>query len=102
MDVLQQHRNRRRPGEGRRPHQHLVGHDSEAVDIAPMVGGLAECLLGRHVVRRSGDDPGLCERHSAAPLIWASPKSATHAVPERSSRMFAGLTSRWTTPRPCA
>jgi len=48
-DVLVRHRYRALPPEGGTPHQHLVEHHSEAVDVRPLVGRVATGLFGTEV-----------------------------------------------------
>ena len=40
---------------------HVVEHRTKTKQIGAMIGCLAVCLLGRHVVRRAGDDAGVRE-----------------------------------------
>jgi len=52
------------------PAQHFVEHDTYAVDISTAIEFLSQALLGRHVVWRAHDAPGLREmaRHVIAQL----------------------------------
>ena len=67
-----------------------------------MRGGVAGDLLGAHVARacrsaaRSGCGPALVRR--SASVARATPKSSTFGWPASSTRMLAGLRSRWMTP----
>ena len=78
--------------------QQLVEHDPQAEDVGSPINPVAFApgLFGTHV--------GRCARPAPLPLpksssLRASPKSATQALPDASIRMFAGLMSRWTSPR---
>ena len=83
--------------EGGRPVAHRVQHAAQAEQIGAGVDRLAAGLLGRHVLRRAGDEP-LCVR-LASSAARARPKSVilTRSTPF-SSRMLAGLMSRWISP----
>ena len=52
--------------EGHLPGEHLVHDHAERVDVGALVDGLPRRLLGRHVVRRAEDHPGLGELARAA------------------------------------
>ena len=48
------------------PGEHLVEHHTDGIEIGARIDGLAERLLGRHVVGRAEDHPHLRERLGAA------------------------------------
>ena len=100
LNRLRDDRLERRPAERRLAHQHFEEHAAQAVDVAAAVEVLAALHLFRAHVGRSADRCAR-SRSSPAPMARAMPKSATSAWPA-SSRMFAGLMSRWTTLQLCA
>ena len=75
----------------------LPEHHAERVEIAAPVDALAAGLLGRHVAEFALEDP--CS--SANRRALAMPKSAIFTAPSNDSRMFCGLTSRWTMSSGC-
>ena len=93
----------------------LVQHAAERVHVGRQVDALAARLLGRHVAGRAEQIAGSGvadvvarkparrrRSDSASSAIRASPQSRTYASPKSPSMMFAGLRSRWITPRVCA
>ena len=50
MDVGHQSRGRRVGMEGRLPEQHLEHHNPKRIQVGPVIGVGAHCLLGRHVL----------------------------------------------------
>ena len=82
--------------------QHLVEHAAESIDVGARRAVRSQWPARDSCRRASQSDPGLGERGSRPPATSAAtalaiPKSATRAC-RRCSRMFSGLTSRWTTP----
>ena len=80
--------------------QALVEHRGEGVDVALVGRPLALDLLGRDVVERADELPGLRQALLAGALV--SPKSARKAWSRPATRMFCGLMSRWIRPASCA
>ena len=88
---------------GSTPGRRLVEHDARREQIRTPIDRAAPALLGRHVRQRAEDGRGLGQPRDIGPVsISASrramPKSASCA-PSAPSSTFAGLRSRWTTPR---
>ena len=79
------------------PGQQLVENHAQAEDVRSPIDPVtfAPGLFGAHVRGVPASPPPLPKSSS----LRASPKSATHGLPEASIRMLAGLMSRWTSPR---
>ena len=84
------------PENGRWPVERLEQDDPQRVDVRRGRRGLAAGLLGAEVVDRAHRRAG--QRHLRLVMARAMPKSATLTRPSRPTRMFDGLTSRWTMP----
>ena len=85
------------PSNGFSPHQHLVEHNAEAVDIRLAVDRTAQCLLWTEIVGAADHAPGGCQAMLGFLSRLAIPKSVSSKVPSVRKRMLAGLTSRCTT-----
>ena len=86
---------------GSDPGQQLVQHDAERVDVGGRRDAPVAPLLGGGIFRRHQAQfvrvAGGPTSHAPGSRSFAMPKSSSFTLPDRDTKMFEGLRSRWTT-----